>query len=54
MAATCGQLAVVELLVNRRADVNAPDYSNKTSIFYARTNEHQEIVELLKKHGAKE
>ena len=54
MAATCGQLPIVELLISRRADVNAPDYSSKTALYYARNNEHHAIVDLLKKSGARE
>ena len=54
MAATCGQTHIVELLLSRRVDVNAPDYSNKTALYYARNNDHEDIVEMLKKHGARE
>jgi ankyrin repeat protein len=54
MAALCGQQDVVEVLVNRRADVNAKDYSNKTALFYASANEHTAIVDILKKAGARE
>jgi ankyrin repeat protein len=54
MACISGQLPVVELLLKRRADIQSKDYSSKTSLYYAEINEHKEIVELLRKNGAKE
>jgi ankyrin repeat protein len=47
-------LPVVELLLERRADVNGRDYSNKAALYYAAINEHADIAALLKKSGAKE
>jgi pectate lyase len=45
---------VVELLLSKGADINAKDNKGKTVLSYATENGHTEIVELLKKHGAKE
>jgi ankyrin repeat protein len=46
--------AIVELLIARGAKVNARDGAKRTPLWYARKEGYSEIVELLKKHGAKE
>jgi ankyrin repeat protein len=46
--------AMVELLIARGANVNARDEAKRTPLWYARKEGCSEIVELLKKHGAKE
>ncbi len=54
MAATCGQLVVVEILLSRRVDVQAHDYSNRSALYYAETNEHAAIASLLRRYGARD
>ncbi len=54
MSAVCGQFPVVETLLQRHADPNARDYSNKSALYYAQINEHADIAALLKKFGAKD
>ena len=46
--------AMVELLIARGASVNARDGGGSTPLWYAQREGHTEIVELLRKHGAKE
>ncbi|MFH1958537.1 MAG: ankyrin repeat domain-containing protein [bacterium] len=36
-----------------RADVNAKDDEGETALMSAKKNGHQQMVDLLKKHGAK-
>ena len=45
---------IVELLLSNGVDINARDNNGKTALSYATENGHKEIVELLRKHGAKE
>ena len=45
---------MVELLIGHGAEVNVKDYEGQTPLWSANENGHTEIVELLKKHGAKE
>jgi len=45
---------IVELLLSKGADINAKNNNGKTALSYATDNGHTEIVELLRKHGAKE
>jgi ankyrin repeat protein len=49
-----GYKEIVELLVKSDADINTKDRQGKTPLDYARQLDKQEIIELLKKHGAKE
>ena len=45
--------AVVKLLIEKGADINARDNSGRTALMIASKNGHTQIVELLKAHGAK-
>ena len=45
---------VAELLINEGADVNTKGKEGRTPIDCAQDSNHIEIVELLRKHGAKE
>jgi ankyrin repeat protein len=54
LAAGTGQLEVVRLLIKAGADVNATDDTGGTAIKAAMDNHHQEVIEVLRKAGAKE
>jgi len=45
---------LVELLIAKGADVTARDGDGRTPLWYAQDEGHTEIIELLRKHGAKE
>ena len=45
---------MVELLMAHGANVNAKDGARRTPLYYAKEQRHTEIVELLRKQGAKE
>ena len=45
---------IVELLLSKGSDINAKANNGKTALSYAIEWAHTEIVELLRKHGAKE
>ncbi len=49
-----GHKDIVELLITEGANVNARDGADRTPLFYAKDEGNAEIVELLRKHGAKE
>ena len=49
-----GQKTVAEMLLVHRANVNVKDWDGKTPMSLAKEKGHTEIVELLRKHGAKE
>jgi ankyrin repeat protein len=46
--------ATVELLINRGADVNVKDDFGHTPLSMAKENGNTEVVDLLRKHGAKD
>jgi ankyrin repeat protein len=49
-----GRKNVVELLIAKGADINAKDNNGKTPLSLAKETKNDEIVELLRKHNAKE
>jgi pectate lyase len=53
-AARRGNRDMVELLITKGADVNAKLRNGKTALSLAKEKGHTEIVELLRRHGAKE
>jgi ankyrin repeat protein len=53
-SAVHGSKDIVELLITEGANVNARDGGNRTPLWYAKNEGNAEIVELLRKHGAKE
>jgi ankyrin repeat protein len=54
MAAYSGSTELVDLLIKKGIDVNAKDRRGQTALDMAKQFNKQKIVELLKKHGAKE
>jgi len=46
--------AVVEVLISHGADINAKTKKGETPMSQAKAEGHEQIVELLRKHGAKE
>ncbi|MGB2863329.1 MAG: ankyrin repeat domain-containing protein, partial [Sedimentisphaerales bacterium] len=53
-SAVYGNKDIVELLISEGANVNARDGASRTPLWYAKDKGNTEIVELLRKHGAKE
>ena len=53
-AARYGHKAVTELLIFKGADVNTKDNQGLTPLWYAKERGHEQTVDLLRKHGAKE
>ena len=53
-SAVYGHRDIVELLITEGANVNASDGAGRTPLWYAKDEGNAEIVELLRKHGAKE
>ena len=53
-AATNGHTTVVEVLLDKGADVNATDTKGRTALMLAVQNGRPEIVQLLEKAAAKE
>ena len=53
-SAVYGHNEIVELLIAKGANVNARDGFGRTPLFYAQNQGRTKIVELLRKHGAKE
>ncbi|MHC4555843.1 MAG: ankyrin repeat domain-containing protein [Planctomycetota bacterium] len=53
-SAVYGHKDIVEILIAKGANVNARDGGGRTPLWYAQEEGHNEIVELLRKHGAKE
>ncbi|MHC4540282.1 MAG: ankyrin repeat domain-containing protein [Planctomycetota bacterium] len=54
IAAGEGHKAVAELLISKGVDVNAKTRDGKTPMSLAKEERHNEIIELLRKHGVKE
>nr|CAD7608962.1 unnamed protein product [Timema genevievae] len=52
IAVDFGQISVVNLLLDHRADVNAPDSNGDSILFWAAKNGNLEMVEVLVHHGA--
>lgn len=53
-AARAGDINHVKSLISNGADVNEKDNKRYTSLWYTKNKGNNEIVELLRKHGAKE
>ncbi len=53
-AACCGHTEIVKLLIDEGANVNAKDGHGWRALDYASEKGRKEVVELLRKHGAKE
>jgi ankyrin repeat protein len=53
-AAAADRKEIVEFLINCGSDVDIKDKMGRTALDLAKENVHTEIVELLRKHGAKE
>ncbi len=53
-SAVYGHKDIVKLLIAKGANVNARNGASRTPLWYAQEEGHTEIVELLRKHGAKE
>jgi ankyrin repeat protein len=49
-----GYRAIIKMLLARGADINSKTDMGDTPLSLAKENKHTEIVELLRKHGAKE
>jgi len=54
LVVSAGHRDVAELLIVKGADVNAKNKWDRTALGIALREGHTEIVELLRKHGAKE
>ena len=52
-AAASKNVELVRLLINKGVDVNTRDDSKRTALYYAQTGSDDEIVGLLKTHGAR-
>ncbi len=53
-AAFLGRLDVAKFLVDKGTDVNAKDNDGNTPVMWATQTGHQDVVEFLKQHVAKE
>jgi hypothetical protein len=54
IAAGLGHIDIVRTLLQAGADANMKDEKGLTALAWALVKGHTDIVELLKKHGAKE
>ena len=54
MVCASGRAAVAEVYIAHGADINAKTKNGYTPMYVAKEREHEQIVELLRKHGAKE
>jgi len=52
-SAKSGMFEPVKWLLDHGADVNAKDLRNRTALYYAQTNKHDRVADLLCQHGAK-
>ena len=48
------EIETIEWFISKGADVNAKGYSDQTPLDFAKRMNNRELVELLRKHGAKE
>jgi ankyrin repeat protein len=48
------QVGARKILIAAKADVNIPDNSGKTSLFYAKLSGNEEVIALLAAAGASE
>jgi len=53
LAAGSGRVDVVKALLAKGADVNLKSKEGRTALDFARRKDHTDVVELLRKHGAK-
>jgi ankyrin repeat protein len=53
LAASLGHIEVVDLLLKRDANVQVQDTNGSTALTLARKHNHTDVVQLLKKFGAK-
>jgi len=49
-----GYLDITKILIEAKADINAKNNYGNTALIWALRNNHKEIVDLLKKYGAKD
>lgn len=49
-----GHLDIVKMLLDAGANINEKDKYGNTALTWSLSNGHNDVVELLKKHGAKE
>jgi ankyrin repeat protein len=49
-----GKKEMVELLLDKKADVNTKDSEGETALDEAQEQGNKEIIEILRKHGGKE
>ena len=52
LAAEGGHAAAAEALLRAGADVGAKNIGGNTPLFYAQLAEHEQVAELLRRHGA--
>lgn len=53
MATLCGHIQIIEFLLNKGADINAPDKSGMTSLHHALACNQLDVAELLIRRGAR-